>query len=1054
MITRLLSPNYLINSYIFIFSQEWQADAPPSALPADPSTLSQRQTQDPHNASAETNSGQEPMRRRRRKRKRRPQQQPPQQLMTQQQQEDEPSQPAPSEPAPTEIAEIHVSMKALEPKKYWRAQIDDDSQALEERGGIMVSINNNGNPPSIAPQMPLKLPIAPVPTNTWNNELQQPFQGDREKGEAELHAELAPDRSYRKPYTVGRRAEAEASGKSGGSAALKNLLKNSGGLSLSELLQQQNLSLEDLLKGKQTALKALQSTSEVSNGFDETSSPGSRRIPSMHIRPTALPGSEVDEEDHTMAVTPRRIPAQPQQRPTGLPGSEPIVREIPAKPARWKPSVEDTTPAAPRRLPNFTVKVVDIPIPTAPSPAPHEITEAEGHIVGTMASFLIPRKPTSVPEKHDSLQPTRRLPSTGVERVKAIKGVASAIRPDLFNSSTRKRVPMIKSSPDPPEEAPHPTTAYPQMSETKANKYPPRLAAGHRLRPITPDDSIAAHEKADASTEVTTTPKAELKNRLRPRLKSLYASTTTTTTTAKSTEPSLFEIIETTPAADTEETTIQPIYDQPDNVFGPSNVNSRESTASREIVETYEPEINLIEQLPAIEEAAAESGSNFGSAEAVESIEQLFALDFNEPGNNPIDAAIDQETNQPHNHNAGAPNAKIDVTERNPSLFLDITSSRTVDDRTDILELLEDRRNGARLAKVLAQRNMSLSELIEHRERGSSQLHLAEIFNNKSQNTNAEPVPSPAAPMPTFQTLDVVTAFENFPSFDLGNVKSVQPDDIKTDSEGSSYFTSIIQIKPTDDTATKEGRALIPKFRLDSATIKSSSDFYQSWESNSLDVEPSSTTTTTRRSIASFPRITTASPLSTHPAPHLVDSIDMDTNNVYKGVEQIETNSGRTQDIIDLELSGHGYKRQPIGVDKQQLPVGVRSAIIASGSIVGVSLLIFAVIFATCRWRQRRKKTFRYAENFQAVRSRLPILTARESARSSREGGGGSGEGGSSKRSTSPPMVFHTNASGSMRQHHGGDRDRMSRCSKINTMDPNSPEVQEYLYDAMRQPFQ
>lgn len=41
---------------------------------------------------------------------------------------------------------------------------------------------------------------------------------------------------------------------------LKNILKNSGGLSLSEILQQKNLSLDDLLKGKQNALLALQTT--------------------------------------------------------------------------------------------------------------------------------------------------------------------------------------------------------------------------------------------------------------------------------------------------------------------------------------------------------------------------------------------------------------------------------------------------------------------------------------------------------------------------------------------------------------------------------------------------------------------------------------------------------------------------------------------------------------------------------------------------------------------------------------------------------------------------
>lgn len=49
------------------------------------------------------------------------------------------------------------------------------------------------------------------------------------------------------------------------STDLKNILKNTGGLSLVEILQQKNISLEDLLKGKKNALLALQSTTTPAN---------------------------------------------------------------------------------------------------------------------------------------------------------------------------------------------------------------------------------------------------------------------------------------------------------------------------------------------------------------------------------------------------------------------------------------------------------------------------------------------------------------------------------------------------------------------------------------------------------------------------------------------------------------------------------------------------------------------------------------------------------------------------------------------------------------------
>ncbi len=348
-----------------------------------------------------------------------------------------------------------------------------------------------------------------------------------------------------------------------------------------------------------------------------------------------------------------------------------------------------------------------------------------------------------------------------------------------------------------------------------------------------------------------------------------------------------------------------------------------------------------------------------------------------------------------HTENSKMFNGKVDVTERNPSLFSDITSSRTTDDKTDILELLDDRRGGAKLTKVLEQRNMTLEELLEHRKRGSSQLHLSEIVNNKSKSLNNNV--NTAA-----DKLDIVAAFENFPNFNLPNIKSVKPDDVRTDSDGSSYFTSIINIKPTDE-ISKEGRSL----KRDHI-VKPPTDQYPMNPWKTINFPPSSTSSqdinyidSARKNIISSSRIS---------------PFDDD-------VLQIENEVARSHDFVDLELSGHGFKPNSVAVES--IPVGVRSAIIASASIVGVCLMIFILIFVTCRWRQKQKRKLNYSENFQTVRGRLPIL-ARNSTASS-----------STKRSTSP-NVFTTMG---------------SRSSKLNTMDPNSPEVQEYLYDAMRKSF-
>lgn len=970
-------------------------------------------------------NGQEPMKRRRRpgrKRKRRPQQQ----------------QRADGDPTPLPGSELSSA---------WRGQVDDDPEALQERDGIKLSINKP-EPESKPTDGRIRSEVPRPQRNQNKNEFvqgsvlrvqdnkdgEEEGQQSRQVEDIRMPLERRPvedNRAYRRPYSVAKKEEEEQTDKNGtpGAAALKNLLKQNGGLSLSEILQQQNLSLDDLLKGKQTALKALQNTSVPIETAGERQK-GPRRIPGP-----ARPVNAVTLESNVPKPLRRN---NFNQQATGTSEETKTIRRIPNYQKVSKPTVE---------------------LITAPSPT--DITAEEVSLVGTIASFMLPPKPS---EPIITVEPTikvyadvvtistraehspglRRLPIAPGERIKPIKEVVSGIRPDLHNSSTRKRLVPLKASGNLTNTIAVSTTARPKVVTDLRERLPPRWGNGYRLKstPISltnetnekqeiasevvlnVDGAVVAPTELITSTTTTTTAasttfrtpdiiKDIVKSRvlLRPRIKGIYTTSSTTTTTTTTEQPTTLVPTESSPNfefSDIYETTIIPYMEDVDILFS----NSSQDDVG-EIIYKSEPEINVIEQLPAFEEFAIKAGAE------VESINQLFQNAFKEDdaftlrydGFDSVDPVENIIQRSQVKESSEHVSSDRDVTEQNPSLFIDITSTRPVDDRTDILELLEDRRSGARLYKVLAQRNMTLNELLDHRQRGSSQLHLAEIFHNKSKTDVLAPAPT--------DHLDIVTAFDNFPTFNLGNVKSVKPDDIKTDSEGSSYFTSIINIKPTDE-VYKEGRALredkvkIPAIvATKQAQTEQASDFWN-FDSDEDNVIENGKDAVTQKTIVSSSRL---SP----PDDEVGDSVDA----VYKGVEQIENEVARAHDIIDLELSGHGYKRSSVIVESaHNMPVGVRSAIIASSSIVGISFLVFIIIFVTCRWRQRRKKTFNYSENFQAVRSRLPILT-RES-------------GSSSKRSTSPPDVFP-----------GG-----SRSSKINTMDPNSPEVQEYLYDAMRKPFQ
>ncbi|CAH2041356.1 unnamed protein product, partial [Iphiclides podalirius] len=56
--------------------------------------------------------------------------------------------------------------------------------------------------------------------------------------------------------------------------------------------------------------------------------------------------------------------------------------------------------------------------------------------------------------------------------------------------------------------------------------------------------------------------------------------------------------------------------------------------------------------------------------------------------------------------------------------------------KIEIEEILNDTLASVRLSKILMERNMTFNELVEHRERGSSHVHLADIFHNASKEPN------------------------------------------------------------------------------------------------------------------------------------------------------------------------------------------------------------------------------------------------------------------------------------------------------------------------------
>lgn len=784
------------------------------------------------------------------------------------------------------------------------------------------------------------------------------------------------NKSYRRPYSAARRTEevkgAQTLSDNGDrSANLRSILKQTGGMSLSEILQQRNLSLDDLLNGKQTALKALQNT------------------------------------------------ASPPIEPSG--GGEKPMRRLPVS----------SQPTSRRNASNAAHRMASNPSDDiAPSGREDDSVDsgelsAEKKAVSTIPTFLADTS-TATNGKYGRSPPSR----------KPIKEVVSAIRPDLNNSNLRKRLPNAKSM---QTKAPQPSsTVEAQMNDNIAPPSEAIVPTNETMAGIEssmPSTAGVPEARPMVATAATTTdePKPLARERVpfrpqRPRNSGLFrawnyteapivsVSLSTPVATMTNDElPAYTVISSTTPATEPHSPvvyTMQPM----------DGANRPLDDVSVKIIESA-PELNLVD----LEDES--------KSKEVTSLEDLFLDDPLDDSSNLADASGEFILASSTSRSDTVPNSlkifggnlvnifrktldKLDVTERNPALFTDI-SSKFIDDKTEIMDLLTDRRSGARLVKVLKQRNMTIDELVDHRKRGSSQLHLAEIFFNRTKmlpTSTMAPPPPPPSPPSNQSRLDVVTAFKNFPDFNLESVKSVNPDEIKTDAQGESYFTSVINVQPTAELA-KEGRAMQKPFSvklLESAT--KSNIPTQLWHTD--------TSVDTNFLENSSPGI--ASQHSLRPS----TGDDANANGFHEIIDQNRNDAAaRYRDPLDLELTGQGYRRNSVLIENaQQAPMGVRSAIVASASIVLISLTIFIVIFLVCRWRQKRKRKICYTDRFQAIRGRLPILGSRDAS--------------PSKHSSSPPMAYIGGANNSR------------RSSKLNTMDPNSPEVQEYLYDAMRKPFQ
>lgn len=626
---------------------------------------------------------------------------------------------------------------------YWRGHVEDDADALRRRNQPLV-----------------REPMAAL-------------ERDREREKQRKRVEptdaspqgSSPSKAYRRPYGQAKKepiVDAGAATPTKTSVDLKNILKNSGGLSLSEILQQKNLSLDDLLKGKQNALLALQTTA-VAPPASTYSSPGSR----------ADPPKKLSNQQNKQGV--RRLPAAyTTTSTTGNDEDESVIAKNKAK-----------FPNALQRLKLFGSS-------SRESGTTRRILGGvNGHSSTTMAtsttaSASATSTTTRVPlyKKRQHLRSTLKPPglfkpitssTTSTTTATAVTTTQEVETSTAYSYSTSTTVVNnVEESREEERENSEESEREDEQDQEQSQENQENQEV------VEPDSSEAESGEGIPPTETPEPPAAPSFAPGSPRYRLRNSS-------VKENQKRLKDnFIGSNNGESSEE--VDPVEASPSSTTSatPSNKNSEELNYGEDELENFFDEV--------------ESHTHHTRVPAPP------ALAPAPPARSPTPAAAAPPPPPPPPSPSYEPPPPSYAPP--PSLSAakppQLNVIDDVDDRTDLLELIEDRRSGNRLFKVLEQRNMTLEELIEHRKRGSSQLHLSTIVNGGDEHSRLYP----GQKVLLQDNMDIVTAFENFPHFNLMDLKSVKPDEIKTDSQGSSYFTSIIDIEPNDEVKPMGSRGI------------------------------------------------------------------------------------------------------------------------------------------------------------------------------------------------------------------------------------------------------
>ncbi|CAL7943717.1 unnamed protein product [Xylocopa violacea] len=382
----------------------------------------------------------------------------------------------------------------------------------------------------------------------------------------------------------------------------------------------------------------------------------------------------------------------------------------------------------------------------------------------------------------------------------------------------------------------------------------------------------------------------------------------------------------------------------------------------------------------------------------------------NSTGENRQMFSRDQPAEKNGDDNTAKSHEDINTTEKKN---YDVNVSKVEPDaRAEIFELFASGSAGKRLERLLKSRNMSLEELIELRQRGSSKVHLAEVSRIKAQTLNDDhhkkdannskegtTVPTKEGPANEGRA---IASHKN--DYDKGT-NHFLPESTENIESSDSVSTSMNPVYHEGSTTEQ----LLPQLEYEVKNEDANHHTVLKTNDEKEDIKEKQRTVQIVDLLTTFGSLPFMKDIQRDFAGQYDNENKREqsrksTNNLGMMFINNEAKTIRVNDSSNVMESGfvrEVVKQEPNSIDiqtvysetsnvlvedenrseKGKALLKVKPSIIASGAILGVTLVVFLAIFIICRIRQKQK--YRYRNTFSRAVFQGPMMAARKLSNSS-----------------------------------------------------------------------